>query len=149
MLPQLAQELTGYNSLPCSITSSNYQEENAINSCNRLPLCYNIQSEAINASYNKAKNYNCVLFYSFGTALETTRGSRVKLQWSNSIAVKHSLRLTFYKGATQQGFVYSLSWLFCLFTHIATGRPRSIVALLVHMPGIMRIFVSITNNNQV
>lgn len=110
MLPQLEQELTGYNSLPCSITSSNYQEENAINLCNRLPLCHNIQSEAINASYNKEKNYNCVLFCSFGnTALQTTRGSRVKLQWSNSIAVKHSLRLTFYKPATQQEVVYFLA----------------------------------------
>lgn len=148
MLPQLAQELTGYNSLPCSITSSNYQEENAINSCNRLPLCCNIQSEAINASYNKAKNYNCVLFYSFGTALETTRGSRVKLQWSNSIAVKQPQADILQRSNTTRGCIL-LSWLFCLFTHIATGRPRSIVALLVHMPGIMRIFLSITNNNQV
>lgn len=57
LLPQLEEELAGYNSLPCSITSSNYQEENAINLCNGLALCYNIQSEAINASYNKEKNY--------------------------------------------------------------------------------------------
>lgn len=124
MLPQLEQELTGYNSLPCSITSSNYQEENAINLCNRLPLCYNIQSVAINASYNKEKNYNCVLFYSFGnTALETTRGSRVKLQWSNAVVVTRSLRLTFYKAATQQGFVYFLADYFYLFIYPAIGRP--------------------------
>lgn len=144
MLPQLEQELTGYNSLPCSITSSNYQEESAINLCNRLPLCYNIQSEAINASYNKEKNYNCVLFYSFGNiALETTRGSRVKLQWSNSFVIKHSLRLTFYKVATQQGIVY---FLFYLFTHPASRRPLCIAVLLVHMPEI--ISLNIINNNQ-
>lgn len=140
MLPQLEQELTGYNSLPCSITSSNYQEENAINLCNRLPLCHNIQSEAINASYNKEKNYNCVLFYSFGnTALQTTRGSRVKLQWSNSIAVKHSLRLTFLQSSNTTRGCVLLSRLFYLFTYPASGRLPCTAALLVHMTGIMRI----------
>lgn len=107
LLPQLEQELTDYNSLPCSITSSNYQEENAINLCNGLPLCYNIQSEVINASCNKEKNYYCVLFYSTGSrALETTRGSQGKLSWSNSGAIKRSPGLTLYNTATQPAIMF-------------------------------------------
>lgn len=87
MLPQLEQELTGYNSLPCSITSSNYQEENAINLCNRLPLCYNIQSEAINASYNKGKNYT--VFYFIALVIQLWKPPEgVELNFSGQIPLR-------------------------------------------------------------